>query len=229
VSGSHFDDIAQEYDASLPGQVVEHYLRKREAFIVAQCEDGRVLDVGCGTGALAVRLAARGLDVVGVDPSAEMLSVLSKRGPGIEAVVADGAALPFPDGEFDLSYCVAVMHHIAEPTAVRRTLAEMVRVVRPGGRVIVWDHNPTNPYWPIVMRRVPQDIGDERLIPASELLDGLRAAGAHPVLTAQTGLVPDFAPRSLMGVFRGLERAFEATPGLRRLCAHNVIVAVRAA
>ena len=57
------------------------------------------------------------------------------------------------------------------------TVREMGRVVKRGGFVVLWDHNPANPYWPILMKRVPQDSGDERLVPLAELLDDIRAAG----------------------------------------------------
>jgi hypothetical protein len=77
------------------------------------------------------------------------------------------------------------------------------------------------------MRRVPQDTGAERLIPEEEIVAGLTAGGARPVLTAQVGLVPDFAPRSLLGAAARLERVVEGVPGLRRLCAHNVVLAVK--
>ena len=50
-------------------------------------------------------------------------------------------------------------------------------------------------------------------------------AGARIVLSTRSGLVPDFAPRLLLGPFRGLERAVESIPGARRLCAHNVVLA----
>ena len=76
-----------------------------------------------------------GIDVVGVDPSEGMLEVLRRRSPEIRAVHASGTALPFSDDSFDLVLTVAVMHHIADPHDVRQTLAEMVRVSRPGGRV----------------------------------------------------------------------------------------------
>ena len=155
-----------------------------------------------------------------------MLAQLQQRRPDIPAVVGSGTALPFPDASFALTYCVAVLHHVAEPEAVRRTLAEMARVTRPGGRVLVWDHNPLNPYWPLLMRRVPQDTGAERLIPADEIVAGLRAAHAEPLLVAQSGLVPDFVPPRLLGAAAAAERLAEATPLLRRLCAHNVVVAV---
>jgi SAM-dependent methyltransferase len=109
--------------------------------------------------------------------------------------------------------------------AVRRALAEMVRVVKPGGHVLVWDHNPRNPYWPYLMRRVPQDRGDERLVPLEELLSGLRAGGAEPERVAQLGMVPDFTPRGLLPAAAAAERAAERTPLLRRICAHNVVLA----
>ncbi len=220
-----FDRIAHEYDESLPAHVVEHYLAKRLAFIRAHAPAGPVLDVGCGTGLLAERVADAGYDTVAADPFRGMLDQLHRRQPGFPAVQAAGEALPFADGTFALVYCVAVMHHVAEPLAVRQTLLEMARVTRPGGRVIVWDHNPLNPYWPLLMRRVPQDTGAERLIPEGEIVAGLRAGGARIVRTAQLGLVPDFVPPRLLGLATAAEAAVERTPGLRRLGAHNVVLA----
>jgi SAM-dependent methyltransferase len=227
MSNSHFDRISQEYDASLPAHVVEHYLRKRTRFVLDHCPRGSALDVGCGTGALAARLASAGYEMVGVDPSEGMLDVLRERAPVVRAVRASGDSLPFSDATFDVVLSVAVMHHLADPDIVRRTLAEMVRVTKPPGRVLVWDHNPRNPYWGRLMARVPQDTGDERLIPEAELIDGLRAAGGEILLSAQTGLVPDFTPRRLLGMAAAAERTAERIPLLRRICAHNVILARR--
>ena len=229
MTRSHFDAIAAQYDESLPAHVVEHYLAKRTRFVIEHCPRGRALDVGCGTGALAARLAGAGYETTGVDPSAGMLEVLRSRAPQVQAQVATGTDLPFPDGTFDVVLCVAVLHHIAEPGAVRATLAEMVRVARPGGRVLVWDHNPRNPYWRSLMARVPQDTGEERLIPERELLAGLRAAGAEIALSEQLGMVPDFVPRAALAAAALAERAVERAPWLRRLCAHNVVLAIKPA
>ncbi|HEU0115706.1 MAG TPA: methyltransferase domain-containing protein [Thermomicrobiales bacterium] len=223
-----FDAIADEYDDSLPHHVVEHYLRKRLAFIQAWTRPCPTLDLGCGTGVLAERVAAAGYDVVALDPSRGMLTQLRRRQPGIPAVAGSGQALPFADDTFGLTYCVAVMHHVAEPDAVRATLTEMARVTRPGGHILVWDHNPRNPYWPLLMRRVPQDTGAERLIPEDEIIRGLRAGGAQPVHAAQLGLMPDFTPPPLVGAMARLERLAERGPGVRRFCAHNVVLAVKA-
>lgn len=227
MSSSHFDSIASEYDESLPAHVVEHYLRKRTRFVVEHCPRGEGLDVGCGTGILAERLAAAGYQMSGVDPSEGMLEVWRERRPGVQALTASGTALPFQDNSFDLVLTVAVLHHIADPEDVRQTLSEMVRVVRPGGRVLVWDHNPRNPYWARLMARVPQDTGEERLIPEAEVLGGLRAAGGHVLLSAQLGIVPDFTPPAALRAAELAEQAFEKTPGVKRFAAHNVVLATK--
>jgi SAM-dependent methyltransferase len=228
IQEQHFDDVAEVYDESLPAHVTAHYLEKRTRFVVDRCPPpARLLDVGCGTGVLAARLAARGYEATGLDPSEGMLHMLRERAPEVTAVQASATEMPFGDGEFDLTVSVATMHHIADPDSVRRALAEMVRVVRPGGTVIVWDHNPRNPYWPYLMKRVPQDRGDERLVGVDELVSGLRGAGAECVSVEQLGMVPDFVPARLLAAAAAAERAAERTPGIRRLCAHNVVVAQR--
>jgi len=230
VSGSeeHFDEIAGEYDESLPPHVVEHYLAKRVAFIGRLLDSGDVLDAGCGTGVVASRLADDGYSVTGLDPSAGMLRFLEERDQRVTAVHGSATDMPFEDGSFDLTYCVAVMHHIAAPDLVHQALGEMVRVTRPGGLILVWDHNPRNPYWKNLMARVPQDDGSERLIPEAEVTGGLVGGGAVIETSDQLGLVPDFVPPALLGASAVTEKAVERIPGLRRLCAHNVVVARRA-
>lgn len=227
IHGGHFDEIAEVYDHSLPGHVVEHYLTKRTAFLTAVAPPGRTLDVGCGTGVLAARLAARGHRVVGLDPSSGMLDILRRQAPMVEAVHGSGTELPFEDGSFDVVFTVAALHHIAEPEAVRRTLGEMVRVTRTGGRIVVWDHNPRNPYWGNLMARVPQDTGEERLIPEAEVVSGLIAGGGQVLSIQQLGLVPDFVPSRLLPLAALAERGVESTPLIHRLGAHNVVVATR--
>jgi SAM-dependent methyltransferase len=220
-----FDAIADIYDGVFPPHVQEHYLQRRVRYIRQHAPAATAIDVGAGTGILAERLADAGMDVVALDPFPGMLEQLRRRRPGVQTVVAHGEAIPFPDNNFDLAYSVAVMHHIADPGKVRRTLAEMVRVTRPGGRIVIWDHNPRNPYWPNLMKRVPQDVGSERLASMEELLAGLTAAGATIVRAERLGMMPEFMPQALLPVAALLERGVEATPGLRSYCAHNVVVA----
>ena len=224
---THFDRVAEQYDAVFPAHITAHYLRKRARLIGALLAGrDRRSNVGCGTGMLMEALRPSGT-VFGVDNSLGMLGVLRRSGRG-EAAAASVEMLPFADASFDVVFCVAALHHVAEPEAVRRTIREMVRVARPGGALVIWDHNPRNPYWPRLMRRAPQDTGAERLIPAEEIVRALEESGARQVRVTQSGLVPEFVPRALMPLARLAEAVVERTPLLRRFCAHNVVVARKA-
>ena len=78
------------YDEALPAHVVAHSLDKRAAFVAACCPPGSGLDVGCGTGVLAARLAARGYGMTGIDPSAGMLDVMAAEHPEVVKVRVEG-------------------------------------------------------------------------------------------------------------------------------------------
>lgn len=218
-----YSHVATEYDDAIPSHVARHYLERRLALFQAWLPaGGSVLDVGAGTGTVAAALAGRGYDAWGVDGSPEMLAVA--RAKGVQGVAAPSVRLPFLDDSFDGAVTVATLHHVAEAGAVHDTIVEMVRVVRPGGRVILWDHNPNNPYWPVIMARVPQDDGSERLVPMKELLAAATTARAAVPLATRMGFMPDFLPGSLLPMAKALERALEALPPTRLVAAHNVVV-----
>lgn len=217
--------VAHEYDDVFPRHVAEHYIAKRTGLVKQLLPlGGLVLDVGCGTGQLGAAIAAEGYAVFGVDLSASMVARARQRGlAGTYAGVT--TALPFAEETFDLALTVATLHHLETPERVAVTVNEMGRVVKRGGYVVLWDHNPANPYWPILMKRVPQDSGDERLVPLPELLDDTRRAGLRLHAALRSGFTPDFLPARLAGVWRWVERAVEITPGLNILAAHNVVIA----
>jgi SAM-dependent methyltransferase len=227
AQGAHFDRIATAYDDALPAHVMEHLLRRRVACAAALVPRGRVLDVGCGTGTFLQAMGGDRYQRSGIDISEEMLRLAPDAGLDLRQASAD--RLPFASESFDLVTTIACLHHLIEPAVVAAALSEMVRVTRPGGHVLVWDHNPLNPYWHVLMARVPQDTGDERLVPAREILGGLRAAGAASIMLRRMTFVPDFAPRRVMSVAGRLEAALERLPGINRLAAHNVVTARRPA
>lgn len=103
----------------------------------------RILDVGCGTGALLHALSVSSSpssatgQLTGIDPSREMLDVaLIKLGPLVRLVEASAEDLPFRDGAFDIVVSTSVFHYLRQP---RQALQEIGRVLRPGGRVVITD------------------------------------------------------------------------------------------
>lgn len=107
----------------------------------------RVLEVGCGPGHLAIRLAQRGFDVTGIDLDPAMIRralinanrIDRSNSTRPEFQVGDVADLPFPDASFDIVVSTLSMHHWADPT---RGLAEIGRILRPDGRALIWDFRP---------------------------------------------------------------------------------------
>jgi ubiquinone/menaquinone biosynthesis C-methylase UbiE len=101
----------------------------------------RVLDVGCGPGALTEHLAGRvgAEEVAAVDPSESFAQACAARVPGADVRAAGGERLPWPDGEFDAVLSQLVVNFMADPA---RGVSEMRRVARPGGvaAACVWDH-----------------------------------------------------------------------------------------
>ncbi|QDT13963.1 class I SAM-dependent methyltransferase [Alienimonas californiensis] len=100
-------------------------------------EPGRALDVGCGTGTLLERLTTTAATVaVGLDRSAEMLTVARRRLPGTPLARGDAAALPFADASFDAAATNSALHYADDPAGCVRELA---RVTKPGGTVVWTD------------------------------------------------------------------------------------------
>ena len=99
---------------------------------VVEGAPGRVLEVGCGPGEFALRVAAEtGADVVAVDISPRMVELA--RDIGVDARLGDVQALPFPDNSFDVAVAGWMLYHVPD---LPRGIAELARVLRPGGRLV---------------------------------------------------------------------------------------------
>ena len=127
----------------------------------------RVLDVGCGPGALTAELVARvgPAGVSAVDPSESFVAAARSRNPEVDVQEASAEQLPFPDNTFDATLAQLVVHFMSDPVA---GLAEMRRVTKPDGVVAacVWDHaggkGPLSPVWGAAQELDP-DVVDESL------------------------------------------------------------------
>jgi SAM-dependent methyltransferase len=149
VPGGILIGDAVAYDALIHRLLLGSLFGRIAADVAALAPDGaRVLEVGCGPGRLSIRLARQhGLEVTGLDLDPAMVerarANADRPGNGAERrpsfLVGDVASLAFPDGSFDLVVSTLSMHHWAEPPA---GLAEIGRVLRPGGRALIWDFRP---------------------------------------------------------------------------------------
>jgi len=172
----------------------------------ARGPDGsRVLDVGCGTGALvdAVARRASGSSVVGIDPSQPFIDYARQRfpGPRFSFDCGDGMALPYPDASFDCSLSLLVFMFIPQP---EKAASEMRRVTRPGGTVgaCVWDSGGgglemSRVFWEEAAKLDPAAaMGPERNLHcnrAGELTKVWRAAGLNDVVEVLLEIQTDFS------------------------------------
>ena len=103
-----------------------------------QCR--RILDVACGTGEQAIMLAKEGLDVAAIDLSPAMLRVAREKSPpAIAYLLGNAEALPFGSGSFDCVTISLALHEMAPETRIRTT-DEILRILTPGGKLIVFDY-----------------------------------------------------------------------------------------
>ena len=162
-----FDVAAELYD---------RYMGRYSVLLAPQLADlagihsgQRVLDVGCGPGALTAELVTRlgPAAVTAVDPSEPFVAAARARHPGVDVRQALAERLPFPDRSFDSALAQLVVHFMSDPI---RGLAEMARVTKHGGVVAacVWDHagshGPLNAFWRAA-REVDRNVEDSSQLP----------------------------------------------------------------
>ncbi len=142
--GWRYDLMSWIIDASLfRGQMRE---LRRQTITLARIQPGeQVLDVGCGTGTLAIevqRRVSKSGHVRGIDPSTQQIararSKASRRHMPIEFQIGVIERLPFPDQTFDVVLSTLMMHHVPD-SLKRQGLAEVARVLKPGGRLVIAD------------------------------------------------------------------------------------------
>ncbi|MFH8680155.1 class I SAM-dependent methyltransferase [Streptomyces lydicus] len=205
-----YDSFAEAYSAGTENNLVNaYYARPAMVALAGDVSGRRILDAGCGSGPLSAALRDRGADVTGIDASAEMLALARRRlGDDAALHVADlSDPLPFADGVFDDVVASLVLHYLEDWGP---TLAELRRVLRPGGRLIasvdhpfvaytVQDPRPdyfaTTSYtfdWTINGRSVPMRFWRK---PLHAMTDAFTTAGFR--LSALSEPQPDPAAREL--------------------------------
>jgi SAM-dependent methyltransferase len=179
VAPEAYDRFMGRYSRLLSGQLAE----------LAGVRGGqRVLDVGCGPGALTAELVTRlgPAAVTAVDPSEPFVAAARSRNPGVTVLQASAEQLPFPDRTFDAALAQLVVHFMSDPVA---GLAEMARVTRREGVVAacVWDHaggqGPLSPFWEAARELDPAVHDESQLAGAREghLAELFEAAGLREI------------------------------------------------
>lgn len=142
MKADHYDSFAESYSTDNESSLFNAYYERPATIDLAGDVNGRrVLDAGCGSGPLSAALLAKGAIVTGFDSSPAMVELARQRlGRNADLHVADlGQPLPFADGAFDDVVLSLVLHYLRDWTA---PLAELRRVVKPGGRVILSVNHP---------------------------------------------------------------------------------------
>ena len=170
-----FDAYADSYrDAvassiSFSGQEVDYFARRKAEQllelsnrVVGDPADLSVLDVGCGIGTTDGFLTPRFREVHGVDLAAGAIAHATAANPDVHYQAYSGDTLPIASAGHDVVFAACVLHHI--PVVERAAFVrEMRRVTRPGGLVVVFEHNPLNPLTRLAVSRCEFDEGVELL------------------------------------------------------------------
>jgi ubiquinone/menaquinone biosynthesis C-methylase UbiE len=190
IPALRFNRLTPLFDFVAAVAVHDRAIKRRVLSWAAIASGEDVLDVGCGTGTLAIAAAqaAPGVSVTGLDADASILARARRKaaGSGVEIGFDEGrsTALPYADASFDVVVSTLFFHHLADD-AKRQTAAEIVRVLRPGGRLVVGDvGRPQDPLMRVAVRATVQlldGVATTALNVRGELPDVLAGAGLRAV------------------------------------------------
>ena len=163
------------------------------------------LDVGCGVGHIHSLLKDKVRRLTGIDVSKECIGVARQRLPEVDYRTYDGIHIPYPDAAFDGAFTICVLHHV--PVLQRSALIqEMRRILKPGGLIAVFEHNPRNPLTRRVVSRCEFD-KNAVLLRRQECEGLLSQAGFSRVVSRYILTVP-----AVNSSLRKLDRAFARLP-----------------
>ncbi len=137
-SKKYFDDVAHKWDEMRKGFFSEEVREK--AFSMAGVKAGETAaDIGAGTGFVTEGLIQKGLKVLAIDQSEEMLEEMKRKfadAKSVEYHVGEAEKLPVPDDTVDYTFANMYLHHVERPL---EAIKEMVRILKPGGKLVITD------------------------------------------------------------------------------------------
>ncbi len=235
INQGHFEGLADDYANQIPTHVRDRLVETKSKVLLRALERAAApagasgLDIGCGQGWYAARLAREGFHMHGCDPAEGQVllarSFCAAAGVNAEFRTCGAEHLDFPSGHFDFAFSINVFHHIVDPVIRERAFAEAVRVLKPGAPLFLFEMNTVNPLFRLYMSYLfpllrDIDDGTERwLIPGQ--LPTIPGAHWDPEVEYIT-FTPDFIPRALLKPAALLEERLERSC-LRRYSAHLMI------
>lgn len=179
----HFDTIAATYSEKIDQRSYDYYstftFHSLESILkryFVDLEGLHGLDLGCGNGDFTNSMGRLCRSMHGVDLSEGMIAEAKRHypSPNLEFVAQPSDDLPFPDSKFDFCFSLHLFHHLITPENIIKTIAQMKRVTRDKGLVIILDTNKLNPlsyFAQYLMTKRNVDTGDEKLVAPSVLID----------------------------------------------------------
>ncbi|GHD04877.1 class I SAM-dependent methyltransferase [Zhihengliuella salsuginis] len=201
---AHYDSFAEAYVAENETSILNAYYERPAMLDLAGDVAGRrILDAGCGAGPLSEALRERGAEVAGFDASAAMIELARQRlGQGADLRVADlGDPLPYVDGEFDDVVASLVLHYLRDWGP---PLAELHRVLAPGGRLILSVNHPFafhlstgGSYFPVAEWPMEVELAGHQAVlntwhrPLQAMTEAFSAAGFRIASVSEPPIAPD--------------------------------------
>ena len=228
----HFESIASEYSEELPPHYQKYLLKRKMAYVLNDCDnlgDKIGLDIGCGQGFYVQHLKRKTKKMVGIDFSFNNVrNTLKLRNSNIKyGLNSDGTQLPFKSNYFDFCYSINVIHHLPSRALHRKFINEMIRVVKPGGMIFIFDLSLKNPIFALYLKYIfpiirKIDEGDELFFKVKDILK-ITKEKADFISADYYSFIPDIVPRSMMKLLTKIESKIEMTK-LKKLGMHQVIV-----
>lgn len=190
----------------------------------------RALEIGCGTGVFLEMAAASGASIDALDLSIELLGKAKTRvasHAGVRLTCGDVQRLPFPEKSFDVVYGSSVLHHLE----LGKSLQEVHRVLKPGGRIAFAEPNLLNPHIAFTFLVGPRRLlglsPDEMAFTRFKAQRALQQLGFEEIVVTPHDFLYPLIPRALIGAVLGLGRILEGTPLVREIAGSLLIHARR--
>lgn len=188
---SEFDDYSGDYAShvekavAFSGLKADFFTRVKVDYLIDICRSVlgttrlKLLDVGCGVGLAHPYMQPEFSEVHGIDPSQKSVELARERNPGVVYQTYDGHEIPYRAQEFDVAVTTCVMHHVP-PSQWSDFVSQMLRVVRPGGLAVVFEHNARNPLTRRVVNNCEFD-ADAVLLSDREIMQLFCSQGAQGI------------------------------------------------